>query len=61
MPGQEIEYDVFLSYTEANKAEAQNLYERLRNEAIRVFFAVATIFGGGKSKPANACKCWKAI
>ena len=39
MPDQEFEYDVFLSYTEANKAEAQNLFERLRNEAIRVFFA----------------------
>jgi len=39
MPDQEFEYDVFLSYTEANKAEAQSLYERLRNEALRVFFA----------------------
>ncbi len=38
MPDQEFEYDVFLSYTEANKADAQNLYERLRNEAIRFFF-----------------------
>jgi len=47
MPDQEFEYDVFLSYTEANKAEAQNLYERLRNEAIRVFFAEETIPPGG--------------
>jgi hypothetical protein len=47
MPDQEFEYDVFLSYTEANKAEAQNLYERLRDEAIRVFFAEETIPVGG--------------
>ena len=47
MPDQEFEYDVFLSYTEANKVEAQNLYESLRNEAIRVFFAEETIPTGG--------------
>jgi uncharacterized protein YjbI with pentapeptide repeats len=43
MPDQEFEYDVFLSCTEANKAEAQKLYERLRNEVIRVFFAKGTL------------------
>ncbi|MBM4257780.1 MAG: toll/interleukin-1 receptor domain-containing protein [Deltaproteobacteria bacterium] len=43
MAERDFTYDVFLSYTEANKALARQLYERLRNQLCKVFFAEETM------------------
>ena len=50
MPGedQEYKYQLFISYTEADRKWAEQLYRRLEDKAVRVFFAHESIAPGEK-------------